>query len=86
MQNHRWSSAIWILGIAMLGLQALLLVKDIERPAVAQEMKRFQYKIVEVLPDTHNMQATLNEYGQTGWELVAVSMGDMTAPRLVFKK
>jgi hypothetical protein len=54
--------------------------------AKAQEPKRIQYKIVEVLPDTQNMQTMLNEFGATGWELVAVSMGNMTEPRLIFKK
>jgi len=52
----------------------------------AQESKRFQYKIIEVLPDTENMQSRLNEFGSGGWELVAVSMGNMTEPRLIFKK
>ena len=54
--------------------------------AKAQEPKRFQYKIVEVLPDTQNMQVMLNEFGANGWELVTVSMGNMTEPRLIFKK
>jgi hypothetical protein len=54
--------------------------------AKAQESKRIQYKIVEVLPDTQNMQTMLNEFGASGWELVAVSMGNMTEPRLIFKK
>jgi len=52
----------------------------------AQEPKRFEYRIVEVLPDTMNMQTKLNEFGMNGWELVAVSMGNMTEPRLIFKK
>ncbi len=52
----------------------------------AQELKRFQYKVVEVPADTFAMQQTLNEYGAAGWELVAVGMGEMTNPRLVFKK
>ena len=43
--------------------------------AKVQEPKRFQYRIVEVLPDSQNMQARLNEFGASGWELVAVSMG-----------
>jgi Domain of unknown function (DUF4177) len=54
--------------------------------AKAQETKRIQYKIVEVLPDTQNMQTMLNEFGSSGWELVTVSMGNMTEPRLIFKK
>ena len=40
----------------------------------AQEPKRFEYRIVEVLPDTTTMQTKLNEFGMSGWELVAVSM------------
>jgi hypothetical protein len=39
-----------------------------------------------VLPDTENMQTKLNEFGAAGWELVTVSMGNMTEPRLIFKK
>jgi len=52
----------------------------------AQEMKRYSYKVVDVLPDNAAMQATLNEYGSAGWELVVIGMGDMTTPRLIFKK
>ena len=52
----------------------------------AQEPKRLEYRIVEVLPDTTTMQTKLNEFGMSGWELVAVSMGNMTEPRLIFKK
>ena len=51
-----------------------------------QEQKRFEYRIVEVLPDTMTMQTKLNEFGMSGWELVSVSMGNMTEPRLIFKK
>jgi hypothetical protein len=54
--------------------------------ADAQEPKRFFYKIVDVQADTAAMQTTLNEYGAAGWELVVVGMGDMTMPRLIFKK
>jgi len=52
----------------------------------AQEPQRIDYRIVEVLPDTTPMQTNLNEFGMSGWELVAVSMGNMTEPRLIFKK
>ncbi|HEY7533817.1 MAG TPA: hypothetical protein VH681_13665 [Nitrospiraceae bacterium] len=55
-------------------------------PAGAQEPKRYLYKIVDVQADNLSMQTTLNEYGAAGWELVMVGMGDMTAPRLIFKK
>jgi hypothetical protein len=41
---------------------------------------------VDVNADTVTMQNILNEYGSAGWELVAAEMGNMTAPRLIFKK
>ena len=85
MQNIRLSVA-WV--IAGISLCALGFMRVVGQPftAKAQESKRIQYKIVEVLPDTQNMQTMLNEFGSSGWELVAVSMGNMTEPRLIFKK
>jgi hypothetical protein len=68
------------------GALGFLLLMGQPFAAKAQEPKRIQYKIVEVLPDTQNMQTMLNEFGASGWELVAVSMGNMTEPRLIFKK
>ena len=85
MQNVRLSAAWLTVGISLCTL-AFLLVTGQPFAAKAQESKRIQYKIVEVLPDTQNMQTMLNEFGSSGWELVAVSMGNMTEPRLIFKK
>jgi hypothetical protein len=42
--------------------------------------------VLDVPPDNTSMQTILNEYGAAGWELIVIGMGDMTAPRLVFKK
>ena len=85
MQNVRLSGAWLIAGVSLSALGFLLFMGQ-PFTAKAQEPKRFQYKIVEVLPDTQNMQTRLNEFGASGWELVAVSMGNMTEPRLIFKK
>ena len=85
MQNIRLSVA-WVVGGICLGALGFLLLMGQPFAAKAQETKRIQYKIVEVLPDTQNMQTMLNEFGASGWELVAVSMGNMTEPRLIFKK
>ncbi len=79
-------SVAWTIAVVTLGALGLLLLLGQPFPAKAQEPKRFQYKIIEVLPDTENMQTRLNEFGANGWELVAVSMGSMTEPRLIFKK
>ena len=85
MQNVRRSWAGLIAGVC-LGVLGFLLLVGQPFAAKAQEPRRFQYKIVEVLPDTQNMQTVLNEFGASGWDLVAVSMGNMTEPRLIFKK
>jgi hypothetical protein len=85
MQNIRLSVA-WVIAGSCLCALGFLLVTGQPFTAKAQESKRIQYKIVEVLPDTQNMQTMLNEFGASGWELVAVSMGNMTEPRLIFKK
>ena len=85
MQNIRVSGAWLIAGVSFCAL-GFLLVTGQPFTAKAQEPKRFQYKIVQVLPDTQNMQTVLSEFGANGWELVAVPMGSMTEPRLIFKK
>jgi hypothetical protein len=85
MQKVRLSVAWVIAGISLSALGLLLLMGQ-QFNAKAQEPRRFQYMIVEVLPDTQNMQTKLNEFGASGWELVAVPMGNMTEPRLIFKK
>jgi hypothetical protein len=85
VQNIRRSGA-WLIAGVSLGVLGFLLLMGQPFTAKAQEPKRFQYKIIEVLPDTQNMQTRLNEFGANGWELVAVSMGNMTEPRLIFKK
>lgn len=79
-------SVAWTIAIVSLGTLGLVFFVGQPFSVKAQEPKRFQYMIVEVLPDTQNMQTKLNEFGASGWELVAVPMGSMTEPRLIFKK
>lgn len=90
MQSNSGPSTGLSLIIAMLVATTLLTgwwwLSDRPGSVHAQEPKRFFYKIVDVAADNASMQATLNEYGAAGWELVMVGMGDMTAPRLIFKK
>ena len=63
------------------------LTSDRPPSAVGQETKRYVYKVVDVPAGSHAaMQSTLNEYGSAGWELILIGIGDMTTPRLVFKK
>lgn len=86
MQNVRLQTAWMAAGLCLLLTVTVLVAQWPPFPAKAQEPKRFEYRIIEVLPDTQNMQTKLNEFGMNGWELVAVSMGNMTEPRLIFKK
>jgi len=79
-------SIAWVIAAISLSAVGFLLLVGQPMTVKAQEPKRFQYKIIEVLPDTQAMQTKLNEYGANGWELVTVSMGEMTEPRLIFKK
>lgn len=83
-RNHRqWR---WEIAMALLVLNLVLGLWSMHEPSAAQEPKRFVYKVIEVPGDTHALQATLNEYGSGGWELVAVAMGEIQVPRLIFKK
>lgn len=86
MQHVRCHVAWITAGASLLFAVTVLIAQWPPFTATAQEPKRFEYRIVEVLPDTNNMQTKLTEFGANGWELVAVSMGNMTEPRLIFKK
>jgi hypothetical protein len=86
MLNVRHHTAWITAGVSLLFAVTVLIAQWPPFTATAQEAKRFEYRIIEVLPDTQNMQTKLNEFGANGWELVAVSMGNMTEPRLIFKK
>ncbi|HSE59254.1 MAG TPA: DUF4177 domain-containing protein [Nitrospiraceae bacterium] len=78
---------IWLGAVLLLSLAVVVGIVQHYQPRVfAEEPKRYQYKIVEVSKETDHMQAVLNEYGHSGWELVAVGMGDLAAPKLIFKK
>lgn len=86
MRNIRLQAAWIAAGLSLLLSVLALLTQWPPFAAKAQEPKRIQYKIVEVLHDTPTMQATLNEFGSAGWELVSVTAGDLTTPRMIFKK
>jgi hypothetical protein len=82
------STVFRLMHVTVLLLSVLVLSVFLWRHPLAQgqETKRYVYKVVDVPPDNSAMQTTLNEYGAAGWELILIGMGDMTSPRLVFKK
>ena len=74
----------WVGMVALLvGLNAVMMIRNLSSAA---DIKRIQYKVVAVTTDTATLQATLDTYGNAGWELVIVAMGDIQAPHLIFKK
>lgn len=79
-------SVAWTIAIISLGALGLLLLLGQPFTVKAQEPKRYQYRIAEVIPDNEKMQTTLNEFGLNGWELVGFAMGNMTNPRMIFMK
>lgn len=66
---------------------ALLLLRHVSSAAGTP---RVQYHVLETLPldSAARLEAELNAYGQTGWELVLVDIGNVTKPmpRFVFKR
>jgi hypothetical protein len=57
------------------------------RHASAQGSSRVEYRVLQSLsPD--RLEEELNAYGQGGWELVLVDIGNVTkpSPRFIFKR
>jgi hypothetical protein len=64
---------------------ALLLLWHVSSAAGAP---RVQYRVMELLSldNTAKMEAELNAFGQTGWELVDIGNVTKPAPRFIFKR
>lgn len=85
MHSHRMSWK-WAIAFGLLMLNLAIGLWPAHDPSSAQESKRFTYQVVDVSGDTHALQTVLNDFGGRGWELVAVAMGEIQVPRLIFKK
>jgi hypothetical protein len=81
----RWMTytAFFLVSLAM----AFLLLRH---PSSAAGTVRVQYHVLETLSldNSARLEAELNAYGQTGWELVLVDIGNVTkpVPRFIFKR
>ena len=65
---------------------ALLLVR---LAASAQGTPRVYYRVLDArTADSASLEAELNEYGQGGWDLVLIHIGNVTTPtpRFIFKR
>ena len=85
-------STRWITFTAFL-LVIVTLALFMLRHVSAAGAPKVQYRVVESLSQDNNsnssrLEAELNVYGQEGWELVLVVIGNVTkpAPRYVFKR
>jgi hypothetical protein len=81
-------STRWITFMAFL-LVIVTLALFMLRHASAQGAPRIQYRVLQSLsPDNTRLEEELNAYGQGGWELVLVDIGNVTkpTPRFIFKR
>jgi hypothetical protein len=81
----RWiARTVFVLAILVV---ALFLLRHV---SPAQGVPRVQYRVLDYLPLDNNakLEAELNEYGQGGWELVLVDIGNVTSPtrRFILKR
>ncbi len=79
---HRFVFGTVLLVMILIGFVKVSSV--VSQPSPPQP--RFEYRVIEVPPDTHSIQSALDEFGHGGWELVAFEMGELQAPRMIFKK
>ena len=82
--------ARWVTHTAFF-LAALVIALFLLRLAsTAAEAPRIQYRVVDLLHLDNNakLEAELNQYGQGGWELVLVDLGNVTSParRYILKR
>ena len=55
----------------------------------AQGTPRVHYRVLDArTADSHSLEGELNEYGQAGWDLVLIHIGNVTTPtpRFIFKR
>jgi hypothetical protein len=82
-------STRWITFTAYL-LVIVTLALFLLRHASAAGAPRVQYRVVQSLSQDNNtrLEGELNAYGEGGWELVLVDIGNVTkpVPRYIFKR
>jgi len=82
-------STRWITFTAFL-LVIVTLALFMLRHVSAAGAPRVQYRVVQSLPQDNNtrLEQELSIYGQEGWELVLVDIGNVTkpVPRYIFKR
>jgi len=78
-------SVVFSIGCLALGIVGLLRVAPLASQGSLNKTQ-FEYPVIEAPPDRRSIQAALDEYVYSKWELAAFEMGELQAPRLLFKK
>lgn len=80
----------WITHTAFFCLFLAVALLVSQHVSSAAKAPRVEYRVLEALSLDNNakLEAELNQYGQTGWELVLVDIGNVTkpAPRFIMKR
>lgn len=80
----------WTVHIAVFFVTLLIVLMVSQHMSSAAKAPRVEYRVLESLSLDNNgkLEAELNQFGQAGWELVLVDMGNVTkpAPRFIFKR
>lgn len=74
-----------LLLVLLLGAVVLML----RQGSSAATAPRIEYRVLELLSlDNMKLEAKLNEYGQAGWDLALIDIGNVTKPqpRLILKR
>jgi hypothetical protein len=82
--------ARWIAYTAFFLVSLVIAFLLLRHVSTAAGTVRVQYHVLETLSldNSARLEAELNSYGQTGWELVLVDIGNVTkpVPRFIFKR
>jgi hypothetical protein len=82
-------STRWVKHLGFLLATLVVAVLLLRLVSSAQGTPRVHYRVLDArTADSASLEAELNEYGQTGWELVLIHIGNVTTPtpRFIFKR
>ena len=82
-------STRWVKHLGFLLATLVVAVLLLRLVSSAQGTPRIHYRVLDArTADSASLEAELNEYGQTGWELVLIHIGNVTTPtpRFIFKR
>ena len=82
-------STRWVKHLGFLFATLVLAVLLLRLVSSAQGTTRVHYRVLDArTADSASLEVELNEYGQRGWELVLIHIGNVTTPtpRFIFKR